>query len=930
MSGGNPKEDLERAEDLFHRALEVEPHARAAFLESECGGDARLRDDVLSLLESDTRTGGPLVPPGAATMAQAIRTSSLGPAPGARVGAFVLLERIGAGAMGTVWRAERADKSYTQHVAVKLLPPGLESDETLARFRRERAMLARLEHPGIARLIDGGATENGVPYLVMEYVDGLPIDRFCEERRLPVEARLALFVEVCDAVQAAHRSLVVHRDLKPANILVDTTGRARLLDFGIAKLLDRGEDGAREADLTFAGERLMTPRYASPEQVRGEPVTTATDVYSLGVLLYEILSGRLPYRTPADTVRELETAILDQEPEKPSAAARRAPGKADVARRLAGDIDTIVLRAMAKEPAARYPSAESLAEDVRRHLRGQPVLARKDTLAYRASKFVKRHRLAVAAAAAAALVALASAVAIVRSARLASERLTDVLRLSDLTRLSDYTAEAESLFPALPDKVRDFEAWLAKARDLARSLPEHRSSLDAIRARALPYDDAAREADRRADPKSGRLEDLLVQLESTRARIERDPERAAELRRRLEEIEGEIAAIGSPMPSRRTWRFASVEEQWQHDKLAELVAGLEAFSAEGQGLVARVEGRLERARTIRADSIESHRAEWAAAIASIRDPFECPAYGGLVLAPQLGLVPLGRDPESGLHEFAHVATGTVPARAADGKLAIGEGTGLVFVLVPGGTFLMGAEAKSGDAAARPDESPRHDVALDPFFLSKYEMTQGQWSRFTGSNPSVYRAGQKHGSVMLDLRHPVDSVTWEECERTLGRMRLALPTEAQWEYAARAGTATPWWTGADRESLRGAANLADAAAARNGAAWQTVRDWPGYDDGHVVHAPADAFRANPWGFANVAGNVWEWCADEYAGYDVPVEKGTGLRRWKGTPTRSGRGGSFMEAAVSLRSAHRGNGPTNVRQTSIGVRPALAIRNEPEPR
>jgi formylglycine-generating enzyme required for sulfatase activity len=196
-------------------------------------------------------------------------------------------------------------------------------------------------------------------------------------------------------------------------------------------------------------------------------------------------------------------------------------------------------------------------------------------------------------------------------------------------------------------------------------------------------------------------------------------------------------------------------------------------------------------------------------------------------------------------------------------------------------------------------------------------------RFTGSHPDVYRAGEKHGDVSVDLRHSVSNMTWIECDREIRRMGLLLPTEAQWEYASRAGTTTPWWTGLERESLRGAVNLADQAAKRALVQWPLVADWPDLDDGHVVQAPVDALRPNPWGFHNMPGNVWEWCADEYGAYTLPVEDGTGLRLWKGSPNRVGRGGSFMDAAASARSAHRGAGTTTARQASIGVRPAFPL-------
>jgi serine/threonine-protein kinase len=308
--------------------------------------------------------------------------------------------------------------------------PGIFSAESLLRFRAERQALANLNHPGTARLLDGGSTPEGVPYLVMEYVDGVPIDEYAGAHNLSLEKRIALVREVCDAVAFAHRHLIVHRDLKPANILVTESGQPKLLDFGIAKFLGDSEPGA-----TRAGERLLTPEYASPEQIRGEPVTTASDVYSLGVLLYRLLTGRSPYRA-AEGAGGIEKAVCEQQPSRPSTAVARdepdgeppTPEASRRSRRLRGDLDNIVLKALRKEPERRYASVGELSEDLRRHLAGEPVMARGDSVGYRASKFVSRHRVGTllgALAAAALVVALAvslrSAAAARREARKAEQ-----------------------------------------------------------------------------------------------------------------------------------------------------------------------------------------------------------------------------------------------------------------------------------------------------------------------------------------------------------------------------------------------------------------------------------------------------------------------------------------------------------------------------
>ena len=332
-------------------------------------------------------------------------------ATGARVGDYEVVRHLGSGGMGSVYLAVRADRRYRKEVAIKILKRGLDSEEILRRFRQERQILASLDHPNVARLLDAATSDAGQPCFVMEYVEGTRIDRYCDDRRLSIRERLELFRTVCDAVQAAHRGLVVHRDLKPGNILVTTEGAPKLLDFGVAKLLDP-DSFPQTVVPTALPYHPMTPDYASPEQVRGEAITTASDVYSLGVLLYRLLTGHRPYRVDLRRPAEMERVICEVEPEKPSATTSssrdgtatsetrpRAEGSPEkLRRRLAGDLDTIVLKALAKEATHRYGSVFQLSEDLRRHLEGLPILARRPTFGYRAGKFLRRYRAGVAMA----------------------------------------------------------------------------------------------------------------------------------------------------------------------------------------------------------------------------------------------------------------------------------------------------------------------------------------------------------------------------------------------------------------------------------------------------------------------------------------------------------------------------------------------------
>jgi eukaryotic-like serine/threonine-protein kinase len=313
--------------------------------------------------------------------------------PQTEVGPYRLIRELGQGGMGVVWLAERADGEVKRPVALKLPILSLHNRTLADRFTRERDILAQLTHPSIARLYDAGISDRGQPYLALEYVEGEKITACCDQRNLGLKPRLQLFLQVLRAVQYAHSNLIVHRDLKPANILVTSDGEVRLLDFGIAKLLTEGE--ALETELTRLGGRALTPDYASPEQITGATITTATDIYSLGVILYELLTGARPYKLKRDTRSGLEDAILEAEPERPSQAAPR-----QLARGLRGDLDAIILKVLGKQPQERYASADAFAQDIERHLEGQAVLAQPESVWYRARKFVARNKLAVGAAAA--------------------------------------------------------------------------------------------------------------------------------------------------------------------------------------------------------------------------------------------------------------------------------------------------------------------------------------------------------------------------------------------------------------------------------------------------------------------------------------------------------------------------------------------------
>jgi tetratricopeptide (TPR) repeat protein len=457
-----------RVRAIVERALDLAPVERREVIVRDCAGDAALQAEVEALLERDAASGR-VEPPSAAEVAATVMRAAPGDE-GRRIGAWRLEREIGAGGMGTVWLARRAEGGFEQRAAIKLIQRGMATDLLLERFQRERRVLAALEHENIARLYDGGSTGDGRPYLVMEYVEGEPLDRYCAARSLGLRARLELFLAVCAAVQHAHQNLVVHRDIKPSNVLVTQAGVAKLLDFGIAKVLS--PEGEEPGGLTVAAERMLTPLYASPEQLRGEPLTTQSDVFSLGLVLYELVAGRPAF----DSGRRPDT-----EPPAPSRAARTARQRA-----LSGldrDLDTIVLAAIQPDLARRYASVEALAEDLRRYLGGLPVRARADSAVYRAAKFVRRNRVAVAAALAviAALVAGLVATTVqyrrtLRAQKTADRRFAEVRGLatrfvydvdSALSRVAGSTAARQMIADTASEYLDRLAAERAEDRELA-------------------------------------------------------------------------------------------------------------------------------------------------------------------------------------------------------------------------------------------------------------------------------------------------------------------------------------------------------------------------------------------------------------------------------------------------------------------------------
>jgi serine/threonine-protein kinase len=453
-------------EEVFEHALDLDPARRGAWLSDRCVHDVELRAEVDALLAAHESPVGilerRLPPPTTALAAEPLRDRRIGP--------YRVVRELGRGGMGVVYLAERVDGEYRREVAIKLLRNSPDAEELHRRFLAERQILASLSHPHIAQLLDGGTTEGELPYLVMEYVDGLPITTYCDRHGLDITSRLRLFVDVCRAVNSAHQNLVIHRDIKPGNILVTAAGQVKLLDFGIAKLLNAAM-GGMAVPHTRTAFRVMTPDYASPEQVRGEPLSTGSDVYALGVVLYELLAGRRPYQIRTGAERELHELVCEREPERPSAWAKRPPAADDaeaptpaaiasmrstspdrLQRTLAGDLDAIVMMALRKEARRRYGSAELLAEDIERHLSERPVLARHPSRAYYLGKFLHRHRTAASLGAIAVLSLVAgTAVAVKQTAAARRERDRATAALTQARQALHESEETTSFLAGLFD-----------------------------------------------------------------------------------------------------------------------------------------------------------------------------------------------------------------------------------------------------------------------------------------------------------------------------------------------------------------------------------------------------------------------------------------------------------------------------------------------
>jgi eukaryotic-like serine/threonine-protein kinase len=497
-----------RIKDILATALELQDTARQDFLCDACGTDSNLREEVEALLVSSEDADDFIEKPALASLDewedQQHDADSL---IGARIGNYRILQLLGEGGMGAVYLAMRDEGDFPLQVAIKVVKRGMDTQAIVRRFREERRILARLNHPNIAKLLDGGITPDGRPYFVMEFLEGTPIHTYCRTNGVSLYGKLELFIAACDAVEYSHRNLVVHRDLKASNILVTAAGVPKLLDFGIAKLIDH--DTATAGEATAKADRLMTPEYASPEQIRGEAITTATDVYSLGVLLYELITGSRPFHLLGMPQQEMARVLATDDPPRPSSIVDR-----HLARELGGDLDTIILKAMHRSPERRYSSVRQFADDLRRHMDGRPVLARPDNLSYRAGKFISRHKAVVITATLSAIGMFGSGIVIAWQAGVAETRRQEAKRrFGDLRQLAtSFITELDKELERLPGSTPARELLVERVlRYLDTLAKDDVQDTGLQRELAIAYE---RLADVQGGPKSSNLGNSAGALES--------------------------------------------------------------------------------------------------------------------------------------------------------------------------------------------------------------------------------------------------------------------------------------------------------------------------------------------------------------------------------------------------------------------------------
>lgn len=814
------------------------------------------------------------------------------------------------GGMGVIHRVW--DDDLGRSVAMKVIRQTSATDShrdalKLERFIGEAQITSQLDHPGVIPVYDFGVDPEGGIYYTMPFVKGRTAHEVIllaheGKEGWDVSRVLEVLLKVCDTLAFAHARHVVHRDVKPSNVMVGRFGEVYLVDWGLAKVRGQAERTASRPKIgeelgptlirtdrdkkyegtsstTQQGTILGTPCYMSPEQAFGrlEEVGPASDIYSVGAMLYFLLTKEEPYcgTGPRPSANQVLDSLLEGPPRTISSLAPKAPV----------ELVAICEKAMARKIAHRYMTIEGLANDLRAFLAGRVVAALPAGPLVELRKWVGRNR-ALAAACAALLLALITGFVVSltfffqashaerdaqETAEFAQTIIRDGVAISRGGELRALRKEAESYWPLGVHLTQPIEAWLERAEGLARLLPVYRERLQAL----------------------GQGENV------------RNPqERVVRLPRLSEE-----------------------DLSWYRKAYADAVGALESFvhGAASDGLqsqnVADMRRRLEEIARVR-EQTEAGRVLWETVRSELAQDER---FAQFTLHPQEGLVPLGRDEVGGLQEFWVVGSGTRPEPNPDypdrgpNRWRMTPEAGIVLVLVPGGPTVLGTDPTEEQSASQP-EGPTYEVDLEPYFLSKYELTQSQWVRLSGSNPSFCYSGQQRGTITISPSHPVESMTRDEALGELRKLGLTLPTEAQWEHACRATTRTPWSFG-DADPMR-FANVCDQATRKLGADGDE-EDFEFWDDDYGVHAPVGSFAPNGWSFFDMHGNVREWCLDGFALYDeVEPRAGDGYREGnQGQPIH--RGGSWQLTLAFARSSYRETRQGGAADYDIGIRPARRV-------
>jgi serine/threonine protein kinase/formylglycine-generating enzyme required for sulfatase activity len=850
-----PEQREERIAAIFHAATALPWQDRNAFVREQSAGDAELKNEVLQLLAADTaHTQAHFVSP-----LRGLDEKSLVP----KLRGYEILGEIGEGSMGRVFCA-RQTEPIARLVAIKVLKGTATTPAGRARFHEEQRVLARLQHPCIAKILDGGHTEEGRPYLVMDLLAGAPLHQWLATSRPGLDACLDLFLKLCDAVQHAHGKGVIHRDLKPSNILVvegDGQPEPRVIDFGIARVVGDDQESMHTADHALMG----TAGYMSPEQDgEAELADARSDVFALGVIVYEMLTGQRPFPNTLGSSRWVSL------PPRPSRVL-----SPDHSGSHLGDLDWVVLHALFVEPERRYSTVQEFAADVRRARSHQPVSARAPTWHYVAWRWLRRHRTVAASALIITGLTVLGLLLVVKQWQRAESNWNDYRRLVDDKRLQDLRSEAtDTLWPAWPENTRAMLQWC----DRAEVLLGRRGDLE-LRDREL-----ARLAEQ---PMSGSELDELAYQREVLGRLIRGLASLADPVPREDNLAGMRARSEQAVALGET-SLVSAADAWR-EAIEEIADEQLCPRYRGLRLPGPQIGLVPLGRNASSGLWEFWHVESGARPALQRD-----ADGNLI-----GVT---------IDEDAGMVFVLIPAGA------------YVMGALPKGDEL------SGDAPIDPDAAPMEQfvrrVTLDAFFVAKHECTQGQWFRMTGEKPSFVTHRQKSRGNRGDLRYPVEQINWELATRMLARRALLLPTEAQWEYFCRAGTRTIFACGDHVEGLDAHANLADGGSK----GFLRVALQSELDDGYAGTAPVGSFSANAFGLHDCHGNVAEWCRDWLVPYARQAAPGDGLRtpiEEDQQTLRVTRGGDFAERALLSRCASRNAQPPSMQTARTGVRAVRSI-------